>query len=210
MEVEFQGVRFASERQNGLGELTKAGLRPDSPVILSSDGETYLEQGVELLAFLDDGGFEVWLAHPERKAMGYRVKLRDEEGFRRWLDEPKPGKIRALLRADGFELVTNLGKLLGPDANGPSLPAREGILDVGGLREGMLLLRQRFPDAPDACLVPSRAMEISRIAQSFSGFFSEDGNPIFEELCWVYPRPAQKAPLKHTVGPSSVLEGKQP
>jgi hypothetical protein len=69
------------------------------------------------------------------------------------------------------------------------VPAYAGRLDVATLRQGLLLLRERFKNAEDACLVPSYGTELQKVAQSLSGFFEGPDRPIFDEQCLVYPRP---------------------
>jgi hypothetical protein len=157
-------------------------------VLLAPDAETYLAQVSALLAMLEESGVEVWLRHAS-EPVAFKLKLRDEEEFRRWLDEPKPGKIRIIQRSDGLELQTNVGKLPGADPNGPTLPLRGGRLDIANLRRGLARLLERFPQAKDSCLVPSFGVELSRIATVLSGYYRGPGEPMFSELCLVYPRP---------------------
>ncbi len=158
------------------------------PVLLRLEPDTYLAQVAWLFAALDDAGAEVWLAHPAAP-FAYPLRLRDEQGFQAWLEEPKPGKVRIIQRADGFELQTNVGKLPGADRNGPTVPARGGQQDVATLRRGLAQLKGRFANAPDACLMPSFGTEALAIATALSGMYGAKGEPIFEELCLVYPRP---------------------
>jgi hypothetical protein len=153
-------------------------------VLLRYGAETFLAQSVEVLAGLDASGTRVYVQGTQG---AFPVKLRDERAFRLWLDEARPGKIRVIQRADGFELQTDLGKLPGPDANGPSLPTRSGTLDVAALREGLARLKARFPDAPDACLVPSFGTEWVRVAEALEGFYGAPQTRLFSEVCLVYP-----------------------
>jgi len=155
-------------------------------VLLEPIGDTYLAQVVPLLAALDDARVETWLAHPDQP-IAFKLSLRDQKAFRQWLDEAKPGKIRIIQRADGLELQTNIGKLPGPDPNGPTIPTRAGGLDIARLRIGLEKLKGRF-GSTDACVVPSFGTELRHIAEVLSGFYRGPGEPIFPEICLVYPR----------------------
>lgn len=159
-------------------------------VALDVPGDVLFAQLAPVLAQLEDAGTELWLPSPHDRSLAFPVQPWDEPRFRAWLDEPVPGKIRVIQRADGFELSTNLGKLLGPDRSGPSLPTRAGRFDLDGMREGLRLLQQRFPEARDACLVPSFAVEVRQITLALSGFFHAPGGASFAPICLVYPRPA--------------------
>jgi hypothetical protein len=140
-----------------------------------------------LLAALDDAHVATWLLHPGG-TVAFPIQLRDEAAFDAWLDEPKPGKLRIIQRQDGLELVSGIGKLQGPDPNGPTVPVRGGRLDVGTTREGLQRLQLRF-HAPDACLVPSFGTELRAAATVLSAFWSGQNEPLFEQVCLVYPRP---------------------
>lgn len=157
------------------------------PVLLEPIGDTYLAQVVPLLSALDDARVETWLAHPDQP-IAFKLLLRDQKAFRQWLDEAKPGKIRIIQRTDGLELQTNIGKLPGPDPNGPTIPTRAGRLDIPRLRIGLEKLKGRFDSATDACVVPSFGTELRHIAEALSGFYRGPGEPIFPEMCLVYPR----------------------
>ncbi|MFY1830229.1 hypothetical protein ACN47A_30215 [Myxococcus fulvus] len=157
-------------------------------VLLVPDADTFLAQVSELLAALRDSAGSVWLAHPDAP-VAYRLVLRDEEGFREWLAEVAPGKLRIIQRADGFELSTSVGKLPGPDANGPSVPVREGRQDLAMLRRGLGLLKGRFKQSEDLCLVPSFGTEVAQAARALGAVYTAPGEPLFETLCLVYPTP---------------------
>jgi hypothetical protein len=157
-------------------------------VLLVPVGDTYLAQVTPLLAALDDARAEVWLRHPQGP-FAFKVKLRDEHAWQEWIDEPVPGKLRIIHRADGFELQTNMGKLPGGDPNGPSVPVRGGRMDLPTLRKGMERVKQRFKDAPDVCFVPSMGMPLADIAAALAANYPSADQPIFGELCLVYPRP---------------------
>jgi hypothetical protein len=188
--VKAGGQPFDLEKADGaaaLSGLVGGGKR----VLLVPDADTYVAQAAALFALLDDARAEPWLLHPSGE-VAYRLYLSDEPTFQQWLEEPRPGKIRVIQRADGYELSTNLGKLLGADPNGPSVPLRGGQLDLAMLRRGLGLLKGRFKTAEDACLMPSFGTELTKVAASLSSFYRAPEEPYFEELCLVYPRPVQK------------------
>ncbi|MBL8949581.1 MAG: hypothetical protein JNK82_02315 [Myxococcaceae bacterium] len=168
-------------------------MKPEAApkVLLVPVGETYLAQVTLLLGALDDAGSEVWLRHPEGP-LAYRVELRDEAAWQEWLDDPVPGKLRVIHRADGFELQTNMGKLPGVDPNGPSVPVRGGRMDLPTLRKGFERVKQRFQEAPDVCFVPSMGLSLADIAAALATNYPTADAPIFSELCLVYPRPRVK------------------
>ena len=170
-------------------------LLRESPcaVVLSSDPERYLADLAPLLDLLATAGCEVWIRHPDTP-VGFKVSLKDNAQFERWLAEPVPGKIRVVQRADGFELQTNIGKMAGSDSNGPTVPTRGGQLDIARLRRALELLKERFSKAPDSCLVPSYGTELASIARALSGYYRGEGKRIFDELCLVYPRAGQPQP----------------
>ena len=128
--------------------LTTASLAPDAgvgqilsalgkhPALLVPDTDTYMAEVAPLLAALDDAHVETWILHPGG-TVAFPVRLRDEAAFDAWLDEPKPGKLRIIQRQDGLELVSGVGKVLGPDPNGPTVPVRGGHLDIATTREGL-------------------------------------------------------------------------
>jgi hypothetical protein len=157
-------------------------------VLLVPDADTFLVQVSELLAVLRDGAESVWLKHPDGP-VAYRLVLRDEEGFRAWLAEVAPGKLRIIQRADGFELTTSVGKLPGPDPNGPSVPVRGGRQDLATLRRGLGLLKGRFKTSEDLCLVPSFGTEVAQAARALGAVYTAPGEPLFETLCLVFPTP---------------------
>ena len=160
-------------------------------VLLVPLGDTYLAQITVLLAALDDAGSEVWLKHPDGH-LAYKVELRDEKAYQDWIDEPVPGKLRIIHRADGFELQTNMGKLPGIDPNGPSVPVRGGRMDLPTLRKGFERVKQRFKDAPDVCFVPSMALSVGDIASALAVNYPTGAEGIFGHLCLVYPRPGTR------------------
>ena len=168
--------------------LAAGGLPRGARVLLVPDGETYLAQVAPLLARLDDAGAEVWLAHPDGR-YAYPLTLRDEADFQRWLDQPVPGRLRVIHRADGFELTTSIGKLPGPDSNGPSVPLRGGVQDLGRLRAGLEALRVRFDRPEELCWLPSFGMELDSVARALAATHAADGDALFARRCLVYPRP---------------------
>jgi hypothetical protein len=157
-------------------------------ILLRADSETYVAQVAPLLATLEDARVEVFLQHPDA-AIAFRVTLRDEAAFAKWLEEPVPGKIRVIHRADGFELQTNIGKLPGGDPRGPTVPLRGGDLDLTMLQRGFVQLQSRFDGAPDVCFVPSFGMEVAQVIRAMAAVYRENSKPIFQEICLVYPRP---------------------
>ncbi|MCE9667553.1 hypothetical protein LY474_06970 [Myxococcus stipitatus] len=161
-------------------------------VLVVPDADTFLAQTSELLTVLRDFARETWLEHPDAP-VAYPVVLRDEEGFRAWLAEVAPGKLRIIQRADGFELSTSVGKLPGPDANGPSVPVREGRQDLAMLRHGLELLRGRFKTSEDLCLVPSFGTEVAQAARALGAVYTAPGEPLFETSCLVFPMPPRGA-----------------
>ena len=161
------------------------------PVVLVPDEETYLAQIAPLLATLADAKEEVWLQHPEA-AIAFKLKLRDAPEFQAWIDEPVPGKLRVIQRADGFELQTNLGKLPGGDPNGPTVPLRGGKLDLTTLQRGFQRIQGKFKSAPDVCFVPSFGTELEKIARAMSVNYVSPESAYFPETCLVYPRPPAK------------------
>lgn len=171
------------------GELARlrAALGAAAPVLLEPDSEVYLAQAAPLLALLDDAGAETALLHPAGQ-VAFPLRLRDEPAFQAWLDEVKPGKVRVIHRADGFELTTGMGKLAGPDPNGPTVPLRGGKQDIATLRRGLGQVQARF-GAEDLCFVPSSGMELSRVAEAVGANYLAMGEPIFTQTCLVYPRP---------------------
>lgn len=160
------------------------------PVVLVPDEETYLAQVAPLLARLADEKQEVWLKHPEAP-IAFKLTLRDAPSFQAWLDEPVPGKLRVIHRADGFELQTNLGKLPGGDPNGPTVPVRGGKMDLTTLQRGFQRIQGKFKSAPDVCFVPSFGTELEKIARAMAANYLTPQSAYFPETCLVYPRPAK-------------------
>lgn len=161
-------------------------------VLLVPAGDTYVAQASALLAKLDDAGAEVWLKHPDA-AIAFAVQLRDEPAFRAWLDEPVAGKLRVIHRADGFELQTNLGKLPGPDVNGPTVPLRGGEMDLTTLQRGLEKISLRFKGAPDLCFVPSFGMALNDTVRAMAANYTDSSTSYFATTCLVYPRPREAA-----------------
>jgi hypothetical protein len=155
--------------------------------LLVPDDATYMAEIAPLLAALDDARVPMSILHPGG-TVSFPVELRDEAAFDAWLDEPKAGKLRVIQRQDGLELVSGIGKLPGPDPNGPTVPVRGGRLDVATTREGLQRLQHRF-HAPDACLVPSFGTELRAVGTLLTAFWSGPKEALFERVCLVYPRP---------------------
>jgi hypothetical protein len=166
------------------------GARP--PLLLVPSEETYLVQAAPFLAAIDDADVEVWLKHPDAD-IAWRIELRDEPAFQKWLDEPVPGKLRVIHRADGFELQTNMGKLNGPDPNGPTVPVRGGKMDLATLRHGLQRVHARFTNASDYCFMPSFGMELAQTARAMAANYLSASEAFFPSTCLVYPRPVADA-----------------
>jgi hypothetical protein len=195
VELAGEAVRLGGERFVPSRPEDQARLRErvkEQGVLLVPDADTFLAQTSELFATLRDSAREVWLLHPDAP-VAYALVLRDEQGFQAWLAEVAPGKLRIIQRQDGFELTTSVGKLPGPDANGPSIPVRGGKQDIATLRKGLGKLKGRFTTSEDLCLVPSFGTELAQAARALSGVYVAPGEPLFETLCFVYPTP--RAPV---------------
>jgi hypothetical protein len=162
-----------------------------APVLLSSKGDTWVTHAEPLFAALDDAGLETWLLHPD-VSVAYQVKLRDAAAFSAWLDEPVPGKVRVIQRADGFELTTGMGKLLAADPNGPSVPVRGGEMDLATLQRGLQSVKGRFKNATDLCFMPSYGTPLADATRAIAADWQGTEGPIFAELCFVYPRPVAR------------------
>lgn len=188
----LQGESFKLDVAADMAKL-KTKLKPGA-LLVAVQGDTYMAQGAVLFALLADAGAEVWLLHPD-VALAYPVKLRDEVQFGEWIDEPVPGKLRAVQRSDGFELTTNMGKLPGGDANGPTVPPRGGQMDLSTLQSGFSKIKGRFKDAPDVCFLPSYGTALNDTIRAFAANYEKGDEPIFKQLCLVFPRPGQ-APVK--------------
>ncbi len=184
------GGRTIDRLASSWSEQVLAAVGKRGAVLLDSDPERYLADFAPLLALLAASGIEVWLRHPDGP-VAFKVLLFDNARFESWLNEPKPGKIRVIQRADGFELQTNIGKMAGSDPNGPTVPTRGGKLDIARLRRGLELLQGRFPSANESCLVPSFGSELPAIARALSGYYRGKGRRIFDVLCLVYPPSGQ-------------------
>jgi hypothetical protein len=199
--VAFPGGERLHPQQPAELKLLTARLRGAASVRLDYAADGYLAEVAPLLSLLDELRLTLWLPRLGEE-LGHRVVLRDEAAFRAWIDEAKPGKLRVVHRADGFELQSNMGKLAGVDPNGPSVPARGGKDDVATLRRGLERLKERFTTAADVCFVPSFGMELRRVAEAMSGAYAPTssearGELLFEQLCLVYPRPKPSAAPAH-------------
>lgn len=163
-------------------------LPAEGPVVLSFDEDTYMVQVAPLFAQLDDAHREVWLVHPDAQ-LAFKVTLRDAPAFQKWLDEPVPGKVRVIQRAEGFELKTNLGKLPGGDPNGPTVPVRGGKMDLVTLQHGFQAVQNKFRAAPDVCFMPSFGTELNQTIRAMAVDYYKADGAYFPELCLEYPRP---------------------
>ncbi len=158
-------------------------------LLVAANPEVYLSQVAPLLEKLADTKREVWLKHPDAD-IAFQLTLRDAAQFQTWLDEPVPGKLRVIHRADGFELQTNLGKLPGGDPNGPTVPVRGGKMDLTTLQRGFGRIQARFKAAPDLCFLPSFGMELHQVARAMAANYVKPDNAFFNSICLVYPRAA--------------------
>lgn len=191
LELAGEAVRLGTERLTPWRPEETARLAEGvkgKAVLVVPDADTFMAQTSELFEVLRDSAAEVWLKHPDT-AVAYRLVLRDEEGFRAWLAEVAPGKLRIIQRSDGFELTTSVGKLPGGDPNGPSVPVRGGKQDLATLRKGLERLKGRFKTAEDVCLVPSFGTEVAQAARALSAVYTAPGEPLYETLCLIYPTP---------------------
>jgi hypothetical protein len=187
--LELNGAKVDVEDRPALEKVLQ-GLG-GQPVLIVAQGETWVTHLAPLLAALDDLKLETWLAHPEG-AFAYPVTLRDAAAFGAWLDEPVPGKVRVIQRADGFELSTNMGKLLAADPNGPSVPVRGGVQDLPTLQKGLAAVKGRFKSAPDVCFMPSFGTPVADAVRALAANWQGTDGPSFEALCFVYSRPVAR------------------
>lgn len=165
-------------------------VKQNDDVILVPVGETYLVQIAPVLAALDDVGADVFLQHPDQP-IAWPIDLRDEAVFQTWIDDPEPGKVRVIQRADGFELQTNMGKLPGQDPNGPTVPVRGGQMDLKTLQRGLEKVAVFFK-TKDVCFVPSFGMEVAQVSRAFAANWKTPEVAWFPTQCLVYPRPKAK------------------
>ena len=117
------------------------------------------------------------------------VPLRPFSGdeFSAWLDADKPlGKIRVIMRADGLEVVTDRGKVPGPDRFGPSLPSVGTRPDFEALDTVISRIKARFPDEPEAGLAASPSISVAQAARVLA-LLNGPGGCRFEETFLVYP-----------------------
>lgn len=165
-------------------------VKQNDDVLLVPVGDTYLVQVAPVLAALDDVGADAFLQHPDRP-IAWPIDLRDEGVFQSWIDDPEPGKVRVIHRADGFELQTNLGKLAGQDPNGPTVPVRGGQMDLKTLQRGLEKVAKHFK-TKDLCLVPSFGMELAQVSRAYAANWTSADTAWFTVECLVYPRPREK------------------
>jgi hypothetical protein len=186
MRLELDGETV---KQNGVPFDVKS-VKQNDEVILVPVGETYLVQIAATLAALDDVGADVFLQHPEQ-SIAWPIDLRDEAVFQSWIDDPEPGKVRVIQRADGFELQTNMGKLPGRDPNGPTVPVRGGHMDLKTLQRGLEKVAVFFK-TKEVCFVPSFGMELAHVSRAFASNWKSADLAWFPTQCLVYPRPKAK------------------
>ncbi|MDX2011396.1 MAG: hypothetical protein SFW67_14440 [Myxococcaceae bacterium] len=165
-------------------------VKQNDALLLVPDAETYLVQAAPLLARLDDVGADAFLKHPDAD-VAWPLDLRDEGAFQSWIDDPEPGKVRVIHRADGFEVQTNLGKLPGQDPNGPTVPVRGGKMDLKTLQRGLERVANKFK-TKDVCFVPSFGMELAQVSRALGANWTSSEVAWFPTACLVYPRPKVK------------------
>ncbi|RKH50040.1 hypothetical protein D7Y23_14695 [Corallococcus sp. AB050B] len=186
-QVRLGAERFTPSRAQDAGRLAER-VKGRDVLVAVADEDTFLAQASDALAVLRAQAAEVWLQHPDAP-VAYRLVLRDEQGFRAWLEEVAPGKLRIIQRADGFELTSSVGKLPGPDRNGPSVPVRGGRQDIATLRRELARLKTRFTTSDDLCIVPSFGTEVVQVARALGGTYVAPEEGLFDTLCLVYPTP---------------------
>ncbi|MGC4117721.1 MAG: hypothetical protein QM765_24825 [Myxococcales bacterium] len=121
----------------------------------------------------------------ERRCVPFRPFSGDDFGA--WLDAERPlGKIRIVMRSDGLEVVTDRGKIPGPDRYGPSLPSLGAKPDYAGVDDAAGRLKARFPDEDTAGLVPSATIPLAQAARVLSMLSGPEGGR-FEKTFLVYP-----------------------
>lgn len=188
VEIDEDGRVFFEGKEVALQEAAiQKRFARDSSWLIRTRGEVYMAMLSPLLAVMDDADVWVWIKHPEA-AVGYRVALRDEAAFQKWLSDAIPGRIRVIQRADGLELSTVMGKVVGTDVNGPSVPNRGGQWDIKTTRTALHKLAQRFKTADELGFVPSSATELSSLAKVMSANYRAEGKPYFEKIFMVYRR----------------------
>lgn len=121
----------------------------------------------------------------ERRCVAFRPFSGEEFGA--WLDAEKPlGKLRVIMRADGFEVVADRGKVPGPDRFGPSLPPIGGRPDFDGLDRMLGKLARRFPEEDQAALAPSPGLRLRDVGRAL-GLLSGLGGERFPRAYLVFP-----------------------
>ena len=132
----------------------------------------------------DQACLETWDGK-QRRCVPFRPFSGDDFGA--WLDADLPlGKIRVVMRTDGLEVVTDRGKIPGPDRFGPSLPSPGARPDYAGMEDAAAKLASRFPDETTAGLVPSASIPVSQAARVLS-LLSGPGGERFGQTFLVYP-----------------------
>lgn len=120
-----------------------------------------------------------------RRCIPFRPFSADDFGA--WLDAERPlAKLRIVMRADGLEVVTDRGKVPGPDRYGPSLPSIGGRPDFDGLDTAAAKLHARFPDETIAGLAPSPSITVKQAARVLALLNGPQGER-FERTFLVYP-----------------------
>ncbi|MFN0063196.1 MAG: hypothetical protein ACKVPX_11870 [Myxococcaceae bacterium] len=148
--------------------------------------QTYWMQAAQTFAQLRDAQTQVSFS-------GYVVALRDEAEFAQWVGAQGPGKIRLIQRADGVEVQTAVGKVPGPDPEGPTLPARAGSLSHPSLQKVLVMLRERFGAEDGIWIVPSFGMPLSAVLSVVRTIGELPKESRFPYTALVFPRPPPQA-----------------
>ena len=120
-----------------------------------------------------------------RRCVPFRPFSGDDFGA--WLDADKPlGKVRVIMRADGLEVVTDRGKVPGPDRFGPSLPSLGTRPDFDALDTLLSRVKAHFPDETMAGLAPSPSISVAQAAHVLA-LLSGPGGARFEQTFLVFP-----------------------
>ena len=107
--------------------------------------------------------------------------------FSAWLDAEKPaGKLRVIMRSDGIEVVTDRGKVPGPDRFGPSIPPLGGRMDIVTLERTIDKLTARFPNEDEIALAPTALTSVEQVTTALVALARPPGRRALRTLL-VYP-----------------------
>src|SRR5262249_32276438 len=133
------------------------------------------------------------LAAPSRGEGGFKNRPLRQRPLRAVVERAEAWQSPRHSASGWFRAADEYRQDAGRDPNGPTVPSPGGKLDIARLRRALALLKGRFPDAQDSCLVPSYGTQLPSIARALSGYYRGNGKRIFDGLCLVYP-PAGRAP----------------